>query len=132
MSNIADINIVTQIGAAFLKNVYSVFRADPPAVGFANLATGNRSAAIYNQTQSVNGTTDENSTRNGSYAQIPNGIYGPSGGISMKTSIMAEQVTTAIEAGQTISAGNLPSAARRMAPSLLLGAALVFGGWTLT
>lgn len=28
------------IGDAFLKNVYSVFQADPPAVGFAQLASG--------------------------------------------------------------------------------------------
>ena len=28
------------IGEAFLKNVYSVFQADPPAVGFARLASG--------------------------------------------------------------------------------------------
>lgn len=28
------------IGDVFLKNVYSVFQADPPAVGFAQLASG--------------------------------------------------------------------------------------------
>jgi len=28
------------VGDTFLKNVYSVFRADPPAVGFASLASG--------------------------------------------------------------------------------------------
>lgn len=28
------------VGDTFLKNVYSVFRADPPSVGFAQLASG--------------------------------------------------------------------------------------------
>jgi len=44
------------VGDSFLKNVYSVFRAEPPSVGFANLSavTG---AIGFAGTQISNGTT---------------------------------------------------------------------------
>jgi len=45
------------VGDTFLKNVYSVFRADPPAVGFAQLASGLSSSS---------GTFDPNPVQPGS------------------------------------------------------------------
>ena len=35
------------IGDTFLKNVYSVFQANPPAVGFAQLASGLSSSSVF-------------------------------------------------------------------------------------
>ena len=35
------------IGNVFLKNVYSVFQADPPAVGFARLASASGSSGAF-------------------------------------------------------------------------------------
>ncbi|OJA13873.1 hypothetical protein AZE42_12977, partial [Rhizopogon vesiculosus] len=45
------------VGDTFLKNVYSVFRAEPPAVGFAQLASGLSSSS---------GTFDPNPVQSGS------------------------------------------------------------------
>ncbi|OJA14046.1 hypothetical protein AZE42_05212 [Rhizopogon vesiculosus] len=52
--NLSDTWIV---GDTFLKNVYSVFRAEPPAVGFAQLASGLSSSS---------GTFDSNPVQPGS------------------------------------------------------------------
>jgi cathepsin D len=52
------------VGDTFLKNVYSVFRADPPAVGFASLANGvqdssSGSVASVSATATVGGTSSQ-------------------------------------------------------------------------
>ncbi|KDE02625.1 hypothetical protein MVLG_06834 [Microbotryum lychnidis-dioicae p1A1 Lamole] len=97
------------IGAAFLKNVFSVYRASPPSVGFALLSNGSPLTSSSN--------SSSNSTRSdGNLTQIPAGIYGPVGGTSMSSSSSptappAEQViTTAIQAGQTSSRGGTSAA----------------------
>ena len=77
-----------------MKNVYSVYRASPPAVGFASLS--HNSSAIYSS--SYNGTGYPNTTL---ISNIPNGFYGPSGVTSLKTTVTANTITTAIQAGQT-------------------------------
>ncbi|ORY88600.1 aspartic peptidase domain-containing protein [Leucosporidium creatinivorum] len=122
------------IGAAFLKNVFSVFRASPPSVGFALLSSGNSSAAdIYNSTSGTPISRGSNLT------QIPTGIYGPSGATSLR-SATEQEITTAIQAGQTVS--RLPSdgagmgsgaGGRRVGGAALGGAAaLVLGAaWVL-
>ncbi|SCV67217.1 BQ2448_5863 [Microbotryum intermedium] len=90
------------IGAAFLKNVFSVYRANPPSVGFALLSNGSAPASSSN--------SSSNTTRgDGNLTQIPAGIYGPVGGTSISssaspTALPADQgITTAIQAGQTSS-----------------------------
>ncbi|KAK4049690.1 hypothetical protein OIV83_003965 [Microbotryomycetes sp. JL201] len=104
------------IGAAFLKNVFSVFRADPPSVGFAMLASGNSSAATHNN-NSTNSNSTADATGRFNVTQIPTGIYGPSGVTSQRTTVMTDTVTTAIEAGQTVS--RLPNAPTSRAASLI-------------
>ncbi|KAL8276580.1 hypothetical protein RQP46_011003 [Phenoliferia psychrophenolica] len=76
------------IGAAFLKNVFSVFRASPASVGFATLSSGNRTftGGVYNIT--------DGSGRNETLTQLPNGIYGPSGVTSLRTTLLPRSVTT--------------------------------------
>ncbi|KAM0747333.1 acid protease [Meredithblackwellia eburnea MCA 4105] len=86
------------IGAAFLKNVFSVFRASPPSVGFATLSNGNRT---------YRGSSNNYTNTSLSLTQVPNGIYGPSG----ETSYKAATITTAIQAGQTASRSPLSNAA---------------------
>jgi cathepsin D len=58
------------VGDTFLKNVYSVFSAEPPAVGFAQLANGLSSST---------GTFDPNPVQSGSLP-APNTSGGSSGG----------------------------------------------------
>jgi len=58
------------VGDTFLKNVYSVFSADPPAVGFAQLASGLSSST---------GTFDPNPVQSGSLP-APTTSGGSSGG----------------------------------------------------
>lgn len=130
--------LVPQVGAAFLKNVYSVFRAEPPSVGFAHLITGNHTADFYNITYFPNGTVDQSGDgtgRNNTYAIIPNGIYGPSGTASVKATPTPQQVTTAIEAGQTVSRTEIPatpaSEARQLVAPVALGSLLALGSWVL-
>lgn len=93
-----------QIGAAFLKNVYTVFRAAPASVGFALLSP------ITNYTSYGNGTGGNSIFGNGT--NLPNGFFGPSGATSLRgaSSTMTTTTaspTTAIEAGQT--ASHIPS-----------------------
>ncbi|KAK4691624.1 hypothetical protein P7C70_g9310, partial [Phenoliferia sp. Uapishka_3] len=98
------------IGAAFLKNVFSVFRADPASVGFALLSDGK---ATYNGTLIYNSTTHSgNPNISQTLTQLPNGIYGPSGVTSLRTTVAANTITTAIEAGQTASRSPLAGAGR--------------------
>ncbi|WVR08878.1 hypothetical protein IAU60_005937 [Kwoniella sp. DSM 27419] len=51
------------VGASFLKNVYSAFRYNPPAIGFAALANGNSSVSTGS---SSNATTSGGTTGSGS------------------------------------------------------------------
>lgn len=114
----------SQIGAAFLKNVYSVFRASPASVGFALLAGANSTnhGLVYNGTLIGNHTNATN---------IPTGIYGPSGVDSsapVTSTVMA--ITTAIQAGQSASttaarAGTTSGAGRVQPEVLRLGATMV-------
>ncbi|GAA6040109.1 hypothetical protein JCM8097_002032 [Rhodosporidiobolus ruineniae] len=100
------------VGAAFLKNVYSVFRASPPSVGFA--LPPNSSSLHYPSfpSNSSDPARDFNLTEQG----VPGGIYGPSGGVSVRTTLVAANtVTTAVMAGETV--GRVPA-----------GAAARFGG----
>ncbi|RDB16308.1 Lysosomal aspartic protease [Hypsizygus marmoreus] len=52
------------VGATFLKNVYSVFRSDPPSIGFAQLSTaaGGSGAAPFSSTSSASILTNSPST----------------------------------------------------------------------
>lgn len=105
-----------QIGAAFLKNVYSVYRASPPSVGFA--LPPNSSAPIFPSFPS----NSSDPAHDGNVTVLPGGIYGPSGGISIRTTLVpANTVTTAVQAGETV--GRVPSsgAGRRAGGGL--------GGW---
>ncbi|GJN87748.1 hypothetical protein Rhopal_000703-T1 [Rhodotorula paludigena] len=104
------------IGAAFLKNVYSVYRASPPSVGFA--LPPNSSAPIFPSFPS----NSSDPAHDGNVTVLPGGIYGPSGGISIRTTLVpANTVTTAVQAGETV--GRVPSseAGRRAGGGL--------GGW---
>ncbi|GAA5823701.1 hypothetical protein JCM3770_006683 [Rhodotorula araucariae] len=110
------------IGAAFLKNVYSVYRASPPSVGFA---------LPPNSTSSRFPSFPSNSSdpaHDGNLTAIPGGIYGPSGGVSMRTTLVpANTVTTAVQAGGSIvkvpSSGAGASASPGVGRWALLGAA---------
>ena len=100
-----------KIGAAFLKNVYSVFRASPPSVGFARL-----SPFSYNSTFNIsnpfnNGSFPNTTFQNGS--NIPNGFFGPSGVTSLRSTPTPSVVTTAIQAGQSSMAAPATAKARR-------------------
>ena len=44
------------VGDSFLKNVYTVFRADPPSVGFANLSSTSGAIGLAG-TEITNGST---------------------------------------------------------------------------
>lgn len=117
----------TQIGAAFLKNVYSVFRAAPPSVGFALLSPSILSNSTippvpFNATLPNGGTTYGNGSSN-----LPNGFFGPSGATSQRpTTVMANTaVVTAIQAGQTPSIGIGPGPGPL--PATAVGTAV---GWT--
>jgi cathepsin D len=68
------------IGDTFLKNVYSVFRAEPPSVGFAQLANGLSSST---------GTFDPNPVQSGSLPAPPGSGNGESGGapVSKNTAV---------------------------------------------
>ena len=109
-----------QIGAAFLKNVYSVFRASPPAVGFATLSNSSHPMPFFAPSNSSDPAHDGNLTA------IPGGIYGPSGApptagagsgtagaganAGVRTTLVAANtVTTAVFGGQTgLSSGGAP------------------------
>ncbi|BGP13053.1 hypothetical protein JCM10213_000942 [Rhodosporidiobolus nylandii] len=88
------------IGAAFLKNVYTTFRASPPSVGFAlppNSSSTRLPSFPSNSSDPARDMTDGNLTA------IPGGIYGPSGGVSVRTTLVAANtVTTAVQAGGTV------------------------------
>jgi cathepsin D len=60
------------VGDTFLKNVYSVFRAEPPAIGFAQLASGLSSST---------GTFDPNPVQSGSLP-APTAGGSPNGGLT--------------------------------------------------
>ena len=70
------------VGDTFLKNVYSVFRANPPSIGFAALAAGAQSSVTENGVPtptigSVVSVTDSSGPRptsqNGQNAALPSG-----------------------------------------------------------
>ena len=85
------------VGDTFLKNVYSVFRASPPSVGFA--LPPNSTSLHYPSfpSNSSDPARDFNLTDG---LGVPGGIYGPSGGVSVRTTLVAANtVTTAVQAG---------------------------------
>ncbi|GAA5923912.1 pepsin-like aspartic protease [Sporobolomyces koalae] len=86
------------IGASFLKNVYSVYRASPPSVGFATLSnsTSIRRNGSASSSSSISGNGSD-----GNITAIP-GLYGPSGTVSVRTTLVAANtITTAVMAGGT-------------------------------
>lgn len=102
---------LTQVGAAFLKNVYSVYRASPPSVGFA-LPPNSTSARLPSFP-----SNSSDPAHDGNLTVAPAGIYGPSGGVSLRTTLVpANTVTTAVQAGGSV--GQVPSS----------GAAARYGG----
>ncbi|GAA5976754.1 hypothetical protein JCM5350_007238 [Sporobolomyces pararoseus] len=112
------------IGASFLKNVYSVYRASPPSVGFATLSNSTRHP-------SSNNSGSSSISDNGNITAIP-GLYGPSGTVSVRTTLVpANTITTAVMAGETF--GRSPSSATSsllFSPSRKswLGAVVIGGG----
>ncbi|TXT06103.1 hypothetical protein VHUM_03576 [Vanrija humicola] len=54
------------VGATFLKNVYSVYRADPPAIGFAALAQGGAAPETVNTAGTSNGSSSVSTNNGGS------------------------------------------------------------------
>lgn len=107
-----------QIGAAFLKNVYSVYRASPPSVGFA-LPPNSTSSRLPSFPSN---SSDPAHDYNLSATVVPGGIYGPSGGVSLRTTLVpANTVTTAVQAGGTV--GKVPSSGARSGVRLGEGAA---------
>ncbi|GAA5881461.1 hypothetical protein JCM3774_005090 [Rhodotorula dairenensis] len=93
------------IGAAFLKNVYTVYRADPPAVGFATLSNSSHPMPFYPSNSS-------DPAHDGNLTAIPGGIYGPSGAATtagagaganagVRTTLVAANTVTTAVAGQT-------------------------------
>ncbi|GAA6005461.1 hypothetical protein JCM10207_002989 [Rhodosporidiobolus poonsookiae] len=116
------------IGAAFLKNVYSVYRASPPSVGFA---------LPYNSTTLRFPSFPSNSSdpaHDGNVTALPGGVYGPSAdgtGATRTTLVAANTVTTAVQAGGTI--GRVNGAARARAGSgaggVLAGLAVAVAAW---
>ncbi|KAL1409733.1 hypothetical protein Q8F55_003730 [Vanrija albida] len=54
------------VGASFLKNVYSVYRYDPPAIGFAALANGGAAPEGSGVAGSTNGSSSNNNNNGGS------------------------------------------------------------------
>ncbi|GAA5984801.1 hypothetical protein JCM11641_002744 [Rhodosporidiobolus odoratus] len=100
------------IGAAFLKNVYSVYRASPPSVGFA---LPPNSTSLHLPSFPSNSSDPARDMDSGNLTAFPNpiaggGIYGPSGGVSVRTTLVAANtVTTAVQAGGTV--GRVPSSA---------------------
>ncbi|GAA5937791.1 hypothetical protein JCM3775_002127 [Rhodotorula graminis] len=90
------------VGAAFLKNVYSVYRASPPSVGFA-LPPNSTSARLPSFP-----SNSSDPAHDGNLTVAPAGIYGPSGGVSLRTTLVpANTVTTAVQAGGSV--GQVPS-----------------------
>jgi len=61
------------VGDTFLKNVYSVFRAEPPAIGFAQLASGLSSST---------GSFDPNPVQSGSLPAPTTPGGSPNGGLT--------------------------------------------------
>ncbi|GAA5909463.1 hypothetical protein JCM6882_002650 [Rhodosporidiobolus microsporus] len=134
------------IGAAFLKNVYSVFRASPPSVGFA---LPPNSSTLHFPSFPSNSSDPARDFNLSALSLLPGGIYGPSAGaedgegVSVRTTLVAANtVTTAVMAGGTVGRTNAGAASlvRRTAGeswgALVGGAvvALVVGGagaWTV-
>ncbi|GAA5919555.1 hypothetical protein JCM1841_001008 [Sporobolomyces salmonicolor] len=107
------------IGAAFLKNVYSVFRASPPSVGFALLSNGTSPHPFV-------ASNSSDPAHDGNLTAIP-GIYGPSGTVSVRTTLVpANTVTTAVEAGMTY--GTVKNGAGRRSVQWLGAVAAVVAG----
>lgn len=93
----------SQVGAAFLKNVYSVFRASPASVGFALPPNSTTSHLPSFPSNSSDPARDYGNAS--SLSTIPGigGIYGPSGGVSVRTTMVAANtVTTAVMAAGTV------------------------------
>ncbi|KAG2751850.1 acid protease [Suillus brevipes Sb2] len=65
------------VGDTFLKNVYSVFRASPPAVGFAQLASGSNSST---------GSSDPNPVQVTGLTPLPTSTCASSSGSSKSSS----------------------------------------------
>ncbi|KAF8444969.1 aspartic peptidase domain-containing protein [Boletus edulis BED1] len=76
------------IGDTFLKNVYSVFQANPPAVGFAQLANGLSGSADTPAGSSTNSFTGSNGIPTPtSSSSSPLGINGASPSLIVSTSL---------------------------------------------
>ncbi|GAA6064457.1 hypothetical protein JCM10212_004441 [Sporobolomyces blumeae] len=121
------------IGASFLKNVYTVYRASPPSVGFATLSNSTTRHSSSSSSSSGSGS-DPNDFGNGNVSVIP-GVYGPSGTVSVKTTLVpANTITTAVMAGETYgttprSAATVNTMAGRGAASLVVALAAWFLSW---
>ncbi|GAA5873241.1 hypothetical protein JCM16303_001062 [Sporobolomyces ruberrimus] len=114
------------IGASFLKNVYSVYRASPPSVGFATLS--NSTHHPTSSSSSSNGSNNSNSSAPDENITAIPGLYGPSGTVSVRTTLVpANTITTAVMAGETF--GRTPSSASKGFEGKWLGA--VIGGVVL-
>ncbi|GAA5840922.1 hypothetical protein JCM11251_007640 [Rhodosporidiobolus azoricus] len=132
------------IGAAFLKNVYSVFRASPPSVGFA---LPPNSSTLHFPSFPSNSSDPARDFNLSALTLLPGAIYGPSAaaeepeGVSVRTTLVAANtVTTAVMAGGTVgrvnaAAGSLVRRAEEARAWAGVGAAVmavVAGGvWTL-
>jgi cathepsin D len=82
------------VGDTFLKNVYSVFRAEPPAVGFAQLASGLSSST---------GTFDPNPLQSGSLP-APTTSGGSSGGGLIGAASANENIAVSLTLLATVTA----------------------------
>ncbi|KAM5531636.1 hypothetical protein V8D89_014688 [Ganoderma adspersum] len=117
-------NPVWVVGDTFLKNVYTVFRANPPAVGFAQLS------AAAGGTGATASATTMTATFSASATDPLPSVSGLTSGIS--TGIV---VTGSSVLNPTASAGNT-AAARVASSQLLVGVALsllasVVSGWVV-
>lgn len=104
------------IGDAFLKNVYSVFRYEPPAVGFAQLSP----LALGTQPQQQIPTT----------AAAPTGVSNSNPSQTSNPSMVLTTIVTSVPAGAT-GAPNSNAAAANKGSSGILALALGVVAWIL-
>ncbi|GMK53889.1 hypothetical protein CspeluHIS016_0104750 [Cutaneotrichosporon spelunceum] len=124
------------VGATALKNTYTVFRYDPPAVGFAALP----GSGVANQNTATNATT----TMNGTVAAPPASSAAATGSGAGSASASATLLTAggaepagsdaqanASPSASAVAAAGIGSAATRATPSVAvaLGIALGLGAW---
>jgi cathepsin D len=108
------------VGGTFLKNVYSVFRADPPAVGFAALAPGaqnNNPGSVVRPSPSATG--GGSSSQNTPANQASNTVSGRLGTSPIIT-FRGPQSTETSTVGQGGSSGSTSSGAIPMVVGVML------------